>query len=804
MILATAFLAASIALHPVASFPLGSNPLAITRSVHSGAPFNVAGEHGAILGEQDGHFEAWIWPVKVLSQFQIYAEMSDHQVPIDVNALAATIEVAPGRTSITYSHAAFTIRQHMVAFRNPGSNEGAAVFFEIASVRPLRLTFRFMPEIIRMWPAANFGPPSADWKPEGYYVLHTDNPEISAAIGIPRAQPGPIPSNQEKPRAYPLEFQLSFDPKKDSKLFFPLLMTVGSGDSGKRLQELNERLPGLVMQTQHYYDRFWDDRTTAETPDLLFNQALKWAEIAIDQGRVNFHGEEGLVAGYCESGDSARPGYGWFFGRDALWSSYALNSFGDFAVARNAIKFLIKRQRDDGKIMHEFSQTADLVDWKSLPYLYAAADSTPLFVMAMEDYVNASGDISFLQEQWNAVKKAYSFTRSHVGPNGIYTNTEGTGWVESWPPGMPYQEIYLASLDQQSSDSMARLAAIMHEDSLSRNAAETARRIRTKLESEFYVKETGFYAFSRDEAGRLDKTATIYPSVAWWNGRLFLPGAGPMLTRWASSEFSTDWGVRDVSIHSSIYDPISYHQGSVWPLFTGWVALAEYRAGRALAGYQHLMQNADLTWAQDPGAVTELLSGAFFQPLGRSSTHQVWSSAMVLIPALRGLFGLEWDAFKKTLRIAPHLPAEWDEARLHNVRVGSSRFDLIYRREGGRLIVREQGGELGNVCLAAGGETPKGCQRQLSFPLPGVEVALPHGLPLPGAFTGQLKAVDEQSSENRTTMTLEAPAASTYELTLRVNRSGVRVLGGELSGNRLHLQFPSGEGYQRLVLTFEW
>src|SRR5438270_285014 len=82
-----------------------------------------------------------------------------------------------------------------------------------------------------------------------------------------------------------------------------------------------------------------------------------------------------------------------------------------------------------------------------------------------------------------------------------------------------------------------------------------------------------------------------------WSGRLELKKAGEMLERWASPEFSTDWGTRDVSDRTTFYDPISYHQGSVWPLFTGWVALAEYRAGRAMAGYRHLMQNADLTWA---------------------------------------------------------------------------------------------------------------------------------------------------------------------------------------------------------------
>jgi len=107
-----------------------------------------------------------------------------------------------------------------------------------------------------------------------------------------------------------------------------------------------------------------------ETPDAKLNDAFAWAEVSIDQLRVETtpdHSEEGLTAGFLGSGDSVRPGFGWFFGRDALWTIYALNSDGNFATTRKAIEFLLDRQSPEGKIMHEWSQTADLVDWKSLP-----------------------------------------------------------------------------------------------------------------------------------------------------------------------------------------------------------------------------------------------------------------------------------------------------------------------------------------------------------------------------------------------------------------------------------------------------
>src|SRR5207245_960013 len=169
---------------------------------------------------------------------------------------------------------------------------------------------------------------------------------------------------------------------------------------------------------------------------------------------------------------------------------------------------------------------------------------------------------------------------------------------------------------------------------------------------------------------------TIYPAVGDWDGTFNLSRGSAMLERWASQEFSTDWGTRDLSPSVTFYDPISYHQGSVWPLFTGWVSLSEYRNGRTLSGYAHLMQNANLTWAQDLGAVTELLSGEFFRWFGRSTSHQLWSSAMVVTPTLRGMFGLEWNASDHMLTVTPNLPAQWNDATISGVPLGDSRVGI--------------------------------------------------------------------------------------------------------------------------------
>jgi glycogen debranching enzyme len=72
---------------------------------------------------------------------------------------------------------------------------------------------------------------------------------------------------------------------------------------------------------------------------------------------------------------------------------------------------------------------------------------------------------------------------------------------------------------------------------------------------------------------------------------------------------ATDWGTRIISNQSKLYDPLSYHYGSVWPLFTGWASMGAYAYGRPHVGYQALMANALLTYTSSLGYVTELLSG---------------------------------------------------------------------------------------------------------------------------------------------------------------------------------------------------
>ena len=449
------------------------------RETDPALPFSVVGPRGALLGSQDGHFEAWIFPWKIFNNMRISAQMQDYAVPIDVNSHAAEIEVHPNETTIVYSHANFTIRQIMMAPKKGPADEGVLVLYQIEAIRPMTLTFSFDPVMQRMWPALSVDRPAPEWVPSGdgsgFYILHLNFPDHAAGLAMPGASPGILPPYQEKAATWPLQFVLHFDPARDRDKLYPLLFCMAETKQaaakaalGASLAASGASLQSTVTQDLDYYNKLLQSSARLESPDAQLNAAFQWAIVAIDQLRVKTTPdlrEEALTAGFVGSDDTARPGFGWFFGRDALWSLYAVNSYGGLETSRQELDFLASRQRNDGKIMHEFSQAADLVDWAALPYEWASADATLLFLMAANDYLSISGDTEFIAHLWPNLQRAWQFETSHDSARGIYTNESGTGWVESWIPKMPYQEIYLASLDEQASTAMAHLArATQHQE----------------------------------------------------------------------------------------------------------------------------------------------------------------------------------------------------------------------------------------------------------------------------------------------------------------------------------------------------
>ena len=235
------------------NFPFeNSVPLKIVREAIPSRPFTVVGPRGAILGQQDGSFEAWIFPWKIFRNFRISADMKDYPVPIDVNEQAALIEVLPDHTTITFSHANFTIREVLFAPQNAPDGSGVLAFFQVQAVRPVTLTFQLTPEMKRMWPALSDDRPSPEWVKTpagGFYVLHLNFPDHAAAVEMPGAEPGILAPYQERAKTYPLQFVLHFDPAHDGNKLFPLLLATADTAADSNRAALAETLacaPALV------------------------------------------------------------------------------------------------------------------------------------------------------------------------------------------------------------------------------------------------------------------------------------------------------------------------------------------------------------------------------------------------------------------------------------------------------------------------------------------------------------------------------------------------------------------------------
>ena len=127
---------------------------------------------------------------------------------------------------------------------------------------------------------------------------------LPGAIAMPGTEPGILAPYQERPKNWPLQLILHYDPRRDGSRYFPLLMAAGDTEANastahlaSELERLNQQARVLYEETAAYYEHFFDRRLTAETPDARVNQALKWAEVSIDQLRVQHGAEVGLVAG---------------------------------------------------------------------------------------------------------------------------------------------------------------------------------------------------------------------------------------------------------------------------------------------------------------------------------------------------------------------------------------------------------------------------------------------------------------------------------------------------------------------------
>jgi len=699
----------------IARFDPPVSGLSLERATRMGAFVDVVGRRSAFVGYEHRGLEAWVYPLKLLDDLRLGFAIEGYPLEIPGGEILARIIATPEQTAFIYAHSVFTARQITFA---PIEEPALVVLLDIDSTLPVRISASFRPRLRLMWPAGlqtgNIGWNAA----EHVYEVTEETGRFAGVIGSPLAREGSLMPYQEEPRDVPVEFTI--DPvRATSSTFIPIVVTgsvTGIADARATYARVLGRIPDLLRRNADYYRQLVNGTLNVETPDQRLNGAFRWAKVGVDKGvATNPLLGTGLLAGFRTSGDSERPGFAWFFGRDALWTSLAMNAYGDFATTRTALEFLRKYQRDDGKVPHEISQSASLIPWfTNYPFAWASADATPLFVAAHDDYWRASGDSDFIRTAWPSLVKAFRFSAATDSDgNGLIENTKvGHGWVEGGALYPAHEEIYLQGVWLAALNGLRDLAMnVTNDEAVASEAARLADRTRQAVESTYWLDAEHAYAYAtrlpstqraiaepgpglERRQARLDAIAperlvderTVLTSVPLWWATLADDRAQLELDSIGSGALATDWGHRILSDRSALYDPLSYHYGSVWPLFTGWASVGAYRYGRAHIGLQALMANALLDDANALGYVTELLSGDRQAPFGRSSHHQVWSEAMVINPVVRGLLGLDWSRTRDTqltVSLRPQLPADWKRLRVTGIPAGPGRFDLAFERAAG-------------------------------------------------------------------------------------------------------------------------
>ena len=659
--------------------PPAPSPLELSRPVRSWEFLPIVGTRAGLFGSESGQMEAWVYPLKLFRDFHLTFHVDGRAVPAE--SLARTLIVHPESATLVYTGDNFSVRE---TFFVPVHDPGAVISFDVETEQPLEIEANFIADFQLEWPAG-LGGTFLDWDDQQHaFVFGEEQKKFFALVGSPSASGHSLAYQTNFSSSEQSSLRLGMTAKgKDSLLIVMAASMQGRADAQSNYQRLAASYPDLQRESAQYYSEYLDRTVNLTLPDAQLQQAYDWSRISVIQGLATnpFLGT-GLVAGYRTSGTSQRPGFAWFFGRDSFWTSFALNAVGDFATTRTALEFVSKFQRDDGKIPHEISQGASFVPWfKDFPYGYASADATPLYIIAANDYVVRSGDTEFARQKWESLWKAYEFMRSTYDAQNFPQNLGfGHGWVEGGPLVPVKTEFYQSGLGLEALRSLGNLAALAGKTDVGKELQSAFDRQKPAFNQAFWSGEKKAFAFALDQQNRRVDELSVLATVPMWFGLTDQDKSEATIQQLAEADHQTDWGMRIISNRSPLYNGSGYHFGAVWPLFTGWASVGEYRYHQAFPAYANLRANALLALDGSLGHVAEVVSGDYYQPLSTNSPHQIWSAAMVVSPILRGLLGIETDAQNHTLTFAPHEPAEWQSFSADNLRVGTAVVSVTYQK----------------------------------------------------------------------------------------------------------------------------
>jgi glycogen debranching enzyme len=615
------------------------------------------------------------------------------------------------------------------------------------------------------------------------------------------------------------------------------------GEATKTYRKYLQNPEKVFQQSQKYYEDLLDEKLMITSPDEAFNQAYRWAVIGADRFFVHTPGVgKSLVAGYATTADgwdgghdvSGRPGYSWYFGRDAQWSGMALNGYGDFEKVRDILKLFIDYQSANGKILHELT-TSGVVH-------YDAADATPLFIVLAGHYLRYSGDKEFIRKNWSHIERALAFCYStdrnndHLIDNALV----GHGWVEGGHLFGGQSTLYLSACWSRALEEAAFMADVIGKSG-KKKYREDAERVKRIINDKFWNEQETFFYHSVNADGSFVDDKTVMPAIPLYFGQIDSAKRKPVLEAFAYDNFSADWGVRIVGKDHPQFNPEGYHTGSVWPLYTGWTAMAEYKNDRPLQGFVHTMNNLQVYKHWSKGFIEEVMHGLEYKPSGVCA-HQCWSETMALQPLYEGMLGLEPLATESRLKLAPAFPIHWKDIQVHNLRMDDQFIGFRMRKNDTAMIYdfSKQGSQMVKLnfkpylpvaslidSVTLDGQNVSYTSRQgddfmqleFDFELAkkqkvviyyteGIGIEPPVPAPKPGEGSEGLRIISAKLDGNRYEVTVEGPVNTTKELFIHQGYKEIkyveqaRLVEFLESKVRMEVTFPSDNSDGYIEKTF--
>ncbi|GGG91783.1 hypothetical protein [Silvibacterium dinghuense] len=812
------------------------------------------GQRAAIFGYPAQGLEAWAWPYQIFDGYKISFVPDGSASEIAGDSILRRVEYRPESVTRIYVGTDFVVREKLFA---PIDQPGTVITYTVEGRGQVCIRVHFRPQMNLMWPAA-VGGQGTQWSDalKGYVLRDTLN-GYSATIASPEIVAHDDTANVAIRTSDDLALEIQ--PHASGEYTEQASLVIAEDDpgvaAGSAAKDLLTKKTVYMQQAAEHYAALQSHSLRITTPDDEVNQALAWAEVALDQAWVcNARLGCGEVAGYGPSRPGRRPQYAWFFAGDGLEAEQGLVAAGEYARARQELEFILHYQNHEtGMIWHELSQSAGFLDWEhKYPYMFVHVDVTFQFLAAVANYVQVSGDNDFARRHWMEIEKAYDYCRALIDPAThlprIPADKEGSNEQDR-----ESDELSLSAAWMDAAGAYAVLAmAAGHPDDAApaiRQKEDAARAIAAR----YWDASHQFWISAHTVAG-----ADIFNGGSRPAELLVAPvfteqQRSTMLDRIASSDYQADWGTRGIPASASDYDPNAYAHGSIFALGATSMASAYWQAHRPATAFA--IWDGVIAWnsLDSLGHLHEVTAGDLYYQEMESVPEQTWSSAGLLTSVTEGLLGLKIDGAAKQLRMAPHFPPQWGEVSVSNIAVGHGTLQAVLQQTIESVSVQVTNtGEAVNVTFAP--EIPQGAEdlsaecdgrmgplktdpakviheeqdehAELSFIAApgdtkcrihfhgGVAVLPPLIKPQVGESSRGLKLVDVNLAGRLLTLSADVNPDGPHAVELRSSWRALSVDGGLLTdeGNGLiRVEFPHGgaesasDGYVRrkLVVHFE-